>query len=293
MTALGALDAELASWPGRVSVWCAAIGAATPAYARRADERHYAASTMKVAVLIALYRAAAVGAIDLDAPVRVANDFASAKPGAPRFAIPRAYDHDDDVWARLDGTATPRWLGRHMIVRSSNLATNVLLDLVGTLAIADVLRDAGARNSRVERGIADTAASDDGIDNEVTVRDLAALFGAIVRGAAQADSDSRSAIAGPTACAEMLDMLCAQEHRVDIATGLPPGTRVAHKNGWVTGVRHSAGVVFPDDAAPYVLAVCTTSEDADDEAACALIGRVAAASWADRHVIAAASDVAA
>jgi beta-lactamase class A len=291
---VAALETEFAARPGTVSVWCGPVGGAsgatvTPAYTRSPDVPHYAASTMKVAVLVALHRAAEAGDVDLDAPVPVTNDFASAKPGAGRFAVDPAHDHDDEVWARVGRTATPRWLGRHMIVKSSNLATNVVMALTGTPAAGVVLRDAGATRSRVERAISDTAARDAGIDNEVTVRDLAALLGAIVAGAGPGNGPAPSRpMASSKSCAEMVDVLCAQQHRVDLAAGLPPGTRIAHKNGWVTGVRHSAGVVFPSDAPPYAIAVCTTSmAEPDDAAACALIAGVARASWADRHLIAA------
>ena len=70
-----------------------------------------------------------------------------------------------------------------------------------------------------------------------------------------------------------------------LIAGLPPGTRIAHKNGWIPGVRHGAGVVFPDDAAPYTIVVCTSTSLAVNEhndAACQLVARIAAASWADR-----------
>jgi beta-lactamase class A len=293
---LATIDAELAAWPGTASAWCGPVGAARPVFARLADEPHYAASTMKVAVLAALYRAADAGQIDLDAPVAVTSEFASARPGAPRFTVESSYDHDDAVWQRVGGTATPRWLGRHMIVRSSNLATNVVLDLVGMPAVSQILLDVGSTGSRVERAISNIEARDAGIDNEVTVRDLAALFGAIVLDASAESVGHvapvrRAPVATPDSCAEMLDVLCAQEHRVDLAVGLPPGTRLAHKNGWVRGIRHSAGVIFPADAPPYAIAVCTTTDrpdedDSNDDSACALIARVAIASWTDRHRIA-------
>jgi beta-lactamase class A len=76
----------------------------------------------------------------------------------------------------------------------------------------------------------------------------------------------------------MLDILAAQEHRVDLAAGLPDGVRVAHKNGWMPGVRHSAGIVYPVDAPAYVIAMCTSGAD-DDAAACRLIARVSALAW--------------
>jgi beta-lactamase class A len=282
---LRALERELAGVPGVVSVWCGRLGAEA-AYSRHEHETHYAASTMKVAVLAALTHSAEAGAVHLDAPVPVHNDFASALPAAPRFGCAQTYDNDDAVWDRLGGTATPRWLAQRMIVRSSNLATNLLLELVGLEPVARIYRRVGARHSVVGRGIEDAAAREAGITNLVTAADLAALLSAIARGATAAGAAEPGSIASPAACRAMLDTLLAQECTEDLAAGLPTGTRIAHKNGWIEGVRHGVGVVFPDDAPPYVLAVCTTTplatNDADDEA-CRLLTRLAAASWADRQ----------
>lgn len=277
---LAALDAELAAIPGTVSVWCGRIGG-PPAYTRHPDATHYAASTMKVAVLAALYRAAEAGTLDLDAQVPVRNRFPSALAGAPPVRCRPGYDSDDQVWKRLGGTATLRWLARRMIVVSGNLAANICLTAVGLDAVARVWRSVGARHSVVGRCIEDTRAAERGITNLVTAADLAALLSAIAR--------ADPALAGPGACAEMLDVLFAQERGEDLPTGLPPGTRVAHKNGWITGVRHGAALVFPPDTDPYCLVCCTTTplarHDSGEDEACRLLARVAAASWADRHTL--------
>jgi beta-lactamase class A len=95
------------------------------------------------------------------------------------------------------------------------------------------------------------------------------LFGAIARGEL-AGSD------------EMLATLLDQRRTEDLAAGLPAGTRVAHKNGWVMGVRHGAGVVFPADAPPFVLAVCLTTPWAlnrTDDKACQIVSQIAGAAW--------------
>jgi beta-lactamase class A len=272
--ALHALDAELAAVPGTVSVWCGPLGG-PPAYARHPDATHYAASTMKVGVLAALHRADEAGSLALDTPVPVHNDFASAAPAAPRFGCNREYDGDAAVWDRLGDTVPLRWLARRMIVRSSNLAADIALSHVGLPAADEVWRLAGARHSVTRRSIEDWAARDAGTTNLVTAADLAALLSAI----------ATATIAGSGACRQMLDVLAAQEHRDDLAAGLPAGTRIAHKGGWVRGVRHGAGVVFPAGAPPYALAVCATTPIASgrvrDDPACRLLARVAAASWAD------------
>ena len=279
------LDAHLDKVPGTVSAYVGRLDA-PPTWTRHADATHYAASTMKVAVLAALHRAAEAGTLDLDAPVPVVNEFDSAQPGAPRFSCARHYDNDDAVWDRVGGTAPLRWLADRMIVRSSNLATNLVIDHVGLPAVAEVWALAGARHSVTGRGIEDFAAREAGITNLVTAADLAALLGALATGAT-----SPGPLASPAGCAAMLDVLLAQEHREDLAAGLPDGTRIAHKNGWVRGVRHGAGVVLPDDAPPYVIAVCTTTDLADggpsgdevEDDACRLIADISAQVWAARH----------
>jgi beta-lactamase class A len=287
--ASSALEAELAGAPGTVSVWCGRPGRA-PAYTRLPAVPHYAASTMKIAVLAALHRAAEAGEVDLDKPVPVRNEFRSALAGAPPFRCDPGSDSDPQPWARLGGTAPLRWLAHRMIVRSSNLATNIVLGHVGLAAVAAVWSLAGARHSCVGRGIEDAAAREAGITNLVTAADLAALLSTITLGAARPDSLGPDRLAGAAACREMLDVLLAQERREDLAAGLPAGTRIAHKNGWVTGVRHGAAVVFPPDAPEYCLVVCATTPLADGrpdngagaDAACRLLARIAAASWADR-----------
>ncbi|MEU7794639.1 serine hydrolase [Micromonospora tulbaghiae] len=281
------LDAHLDKVPGIVSAYVGRPGA-RPTWTRRADATHYAASTMKLAVLVALFRAAEAGRLDLDAPVPVRNSFDSALSGAPRFANDRDYDNDEAVWDRVGGEASLRWLAERMIVRSSNLATNICIGQVGLPAVAQAWALAGARHSVTGRGIEDFAARDSGIDNLVTAADLAALLGELALGTTRPGP-----LASPAGCAAMLDVLVAQEHREDLAAGLPDGTRIAHKNGWVRGVRHGAGVVFPDDAPPYTIVVCTTTDLADggadgevEDDACRLIAHVSERVWAARHELA-------
>ncbi|MFF4875691.1 serine hydrolase [Micromonospora sp. NPDC000668] len=279
------LDAHLDKVPGTVSAYVGRLDA-PPTWTRHADAAHYAASTMKAGVLAALHRAAEAGTLELDAPVPVVNEFDSAQPGAPRFSCAQHYDNDDAVWDRVGGTAPLRWLADRMIVRSSNLATNLVIEQVGLPAVAEVWALAGARHSVTGRGIEDFAAREAGITNLVTAADLAALLGALATGAT-----TPGRLASSAGCAAMLDVLLAQEHREDLAAGLPEGTRIAHKGGWVRGVRHGAGVVLPDDAPPYLIVVCTTTDLADggpsgdevEDDACRLIANVSAQVWAARH----------
>ena len=283
--AIAALDSELDQFPGTVSVWFGPVDGAA-IYQRHAEVGHYPASTMKLAVLAAAYRLADRGVLDLDEQVTVHNRFRSAAPGAPEFTMDPEYDSDPEVWARLGGKASLRWLAERMIILSSNLATNLVLERTGYDAATAAFTAAGATGSVVRRGIEDYAARDAGMDNRVTAADLAALLGAI----------AEHRIASPEACREMHGILLAQRKNDDLPAGLPPGTPVAHKNGWVDGIRHDAGIVHSPDAPPYRLVVCISATKPDEatEADYAaldatmrdLMRRIAQASWDDRHRLA-------
>lgn len=235
------------------------------------DLPHYAASTMKLALVMAAYREAELGRLDLDEVVTVHNEHRSALDGRP-YSIDRAEDSDPEPWTRLGTPVALRWLAYRAIVRSSNLATNLLLDAVGTSPVEVLLRDAGATGSVVCRGIEDHRARDAGFHNVVTARDLSAQLQALVSASLLSRSGS----------AEILAVLAAQQVNDAIPARLPPGTRVAHKSGWMPGVSHDAGIVDAGDGSPFIFVMCTTSP-LDEHAALGLIADAAAAAYADRR----------
>ncbi len=257
---------------GTFSIWAGPLDGPA-AVSHEADRQHYAASTMKVALVLAAYRLADAGTLDLDSQVPVHSGFDSVAPGA-RFEMDRSEDSDEETWRRMDTPVALRWLASRAIVKSSNLATNLLLESVGLPAVAEALQVVGTTDSIVARGIEDAPARERGLQNLVTAADLALTL-------RQLDAHR---VASPQSCQEILATLAAQQINDGIPVGLPPGTKVAHKSGWVTGISHDAGIVYPDDCPPYVLVVCTTSELTEDESL-ALIARAASASWQDRKEI--------
>ncbi|HET7326067.1 MAG TPA: serine hydrolase [Nocardioidaceae bacterium] len=267
---LQALTTELDRVDGVVSVWCGSTDR-VPWFVRAADQAHYAASTMKLPVLVAAHRLAEAGRLDLDAPVTVHNEFASALDGSP-YSVDHGEDSDDAVWDAI-GTERPlRWLVRRMTVRSSNLATNLVLDEVGTGAVAEVLQASGSSAATtVGRGIEDYHARDVAIDNVVTAADLAAVLCALARRSLVSDAATRA----------ILDTLAENEWNEGIPAGLPAGVRVCHKSGWQARVCHDAALLQPVGRAESVLVVLTTT-DLENESANALTARIAAAAWADQ-----------
>ena len=251
-----------ASGAARVGVAAGRLGG-PPTLLVHASEPFYAASTMKVAVMLELYRRAWAGTIGLDEPVVVGNAFRSAVDGTP-FVLDPAGDSDNGLYA-LEGVAVPAGeLARRMIVRSSNLAANLLMDRLGPPAVDAAVGRLGITGVRVVRGVCDDRAFRAGMNSTVTAAGLAMLLELIADGRA----------APPDACAAMLETLSAQEFNEGIPAGLPPGTRVAHKTGWITALYHDAGVVYPVDARPYVLVVLTEGLN-EAAAAPALVAAIA------------------
>ncbi len=238
------------------------------AYERDAQHVHYAASTMKLPLLVAAHRLHERGELDLDAEVAVHNDFRSAHDGSP-FSLDQHDDQDDETWARIGTSVSLRTLARHATVKSGNLATDLLLEHVGTGEVAAVLRDAGcSARTRLPRGIEDSAARRAGLDNLVTAADLARVLGAVATGR----------LAAPETCAEVERVLAGQEHRDQVPAGLPAGTYVANKTGWVDGLAHDVALVRPAGHPAYVLTLCTTA-DVEEETLYALNASVSAAVW--------------
>ncbi|OLC02557.1 MAG: hypothetical protein AUH78_23635 [Gemmatimonadetes bacterium 13_1_40CM_4_69_8] len=211
-----------------------------------ANLRFHAASTMKVPVMIQIFRDADEGLLRLDDSLAVRAAFPSLVDGSP-FDVDKADDSDSTLYQRVGGTASIRELLDLMITRSSNLATNLLIDRVGAPRAQASARLLGAWSIQVLRGVEDGKAYRAGLNNTTTARDLGALLAAIAQNRA----------ASPSSCEEMLRILGRQEFNEGIPVGVPPGTRVAHKTGWIGGVvYHDAALVYPPSGS-YVLVVLT------------------------------------
>ena len=239
-----------------------APGAAADSLDVNRDSVFHAASTMKVPVMIELVRQSESGAIGLDQRVLLVNQFGSIADGSP-YALDPADDSDSSMYARAGSRVTVRELMEHMIDRSSNLATNAVIALVGAARVDSLAHALGATHMRVLRGVEDDKAYQRGLNNTTTAADLASLLRAIQSGVA----------ASPAGTALMLDVLSRQEFNGEIPAGLPPGTRVAHKTGQITGVLHDAAIVYPSGRPPYVLVVLTRGIP-DEKVARALIADV-------------------
>ena len=210
------------------------------------DQNFHAASTMKVPVMMELYRQAETGKFSLQDQVPIKNQFASIADGSP-YSLSPDDDSDLTLYKRVGQMATMRELLHLMITVSSNLATNILIERVGAQNVAELMRKYGANDIRVLRGVEDGKAFQLGMNNTTTARDLMVLLRRIAEGRAVSKKASD----------EMLKILLDQKFGEGIPSGLPGEARVAHKTGSITKLYHDAAIVYLPKRKPYVLVVLT------------------------------------
>lgn len=236
------IDAILAAHPGATVAIALEDPSTGTTYMRNENRSFHAASTMKIPVMIEVYRQAAQGRFSLDDELDVINSFRSIVDGSP-YSIED--DSDDAIYTRLGQKMTIRSLVYQMITVSSNLATNLLIDFVSADTVQATVESLGTQRMKVLRGVEDLKAFDLGMSNTTTAADLAVLLAAMRTGHAVSEAADR----------EMVDVLLAQEFNEMIPAGLPENTRAAHKTGWITAIHHDAAIIFPEDAASYVLVI--------------------------------------
>jgi beta-lactamase class A len=206
------------------------------------DKPFHAASTMKVPVMIELFRQAEAGKLKLDDPLLIKNEFKSIADGTA-YMLSVGDDSDAEVYKHVGKTMTLRALCDAMITVSSNFASNLLIERLGAENIRSTVTKLGADGMVVLRGVEDQKAFDKGMNNATTARALAVLMQKIATGKA----------VSPKADAAMVAMLKDQKFNDAIPAGVPPGTPVAHKTGTITKIHHDAAIVY--GPRPYVLVV--------------------------------------
>ena len=214
-------------------------------FSLRGDRWFHAASTIKVAVLLALFRAADEGRFQLDDSLHVRNRFFSAADRS-LFRLSQDRDATPELYSAIGRTARISSLAHAMICGSSNLATNLLLEFVGVEYARAVLRDARVEGVELRRGVEDHSAHERGINNEATADGLLSLLSAI-RGDFLRTESKR----------EVIRILLEQRFNSMIPAGLPSHATVAHKTGEISTACHDIGIVYLPEREPYIAAILT------------------------------------
>ncbi len=207
-----------------------------------ARESFHAASTMKTPVLAEVYKQAATGKFQLHDSLIIKNEFKSIVDGSA-YSLSETEDSELELYQKIGQPVSIYELCYKMIILSSNLATNIIIELVAATNVTQTMRDLGAMDIQVRRGVEDTKAFQRGMNNTTTAYDLMLLF----------DRLGRRTLVSPEASDAMLNILLDQRFREVIPARLPPEVKVAHKTGWITAVRHDSGIVILPDGRRYVL----------------------------------------
>ncbi len=206
----------------------------------------HAASTMKVAVMIEVFRQAEAGKFQLSDSLAVRNQFTSIVDGSP-YRLDLGEDSDDSLYVALGGKMAIHELVRQMITVSSNLATNLLIELVRADSVMHTLHRLGIHELLVLRGVEDRKAYERGLNNRTNALSLMLCL--------QAIAERRAA--SPAACEQMIAILQDQKFRQNIPAGVPPGFLVGNKTGSITAIDHDCAIIWQPNRKPVVLAVLT------------------------------------
>ncbi|MGI9544062.1 MAG: serine hydrolase [Cyclobacteriaceae bacterium] len=207
-------------------------------------ETFHAASTMKTPVMIEVFKQGFQNKFALDDSVGIKNEFSSIVDTSSYSLSPSA-DQNKDLYSRIGQYCPIKELVYHMITTSSNIATNMLVEMVGASNITSTMRELGATDIMVLRGVEDIKAYEAGLSNTTTAFDLMTIYEKI----------ARKEVVSEEVCDQMITILKDQVSNEIIPAGLPPQAEVAHKTGAITGVNHDSGVVYLPDGRKYVLVI--------------------------------------
>ncbi len=218
----------------------------------------HAASTMKTPVLIETFRQIAASRLSLGDSILIHTDFTSIADSS-RYRLDTADDSEHALYAMAGRKLPLKDLLYKMITESSNLSTNLVIELVGAQHVQATMREMGANDIQVLRGVEDNKAFQRGMNNTTTAYDLLLLFDRLAKG---------TAVDGPSSEA-MIRILLDQHFKEVIAGILPASVQVASKSGWIKGACHDSGIVFLPDGRKYVIVLL--SSGVTDEASAAAV----------------------
>jgi beta-lactamase class A len=207
-----------------------------------AHEDFHAASTMKTPAMIEVFKQASEGKFSLQDSLVIKNDFKSILDGSS-YSMELGRDSGEHLYEQIGQKRSIEDLVTDMIIYSSNLATNIIIELVDAKNVNKTMREMGAMDINVLRGVEDMKAYEAGLSNSTTAYDLMLIFEALANGkAVNAEADK-----------EMLHILQQQKHTDLIPALLPENLKIANKTGWITGVHHDSALIELPDGEKYVL----------------------------------------
>jgi beta-lactamase class A len=225
------------------------------------QEVFHAASTMKTPVLIEVFKQAKQEKFALNDSIVIKNEFKSIVDGS-LYSLNPSDDSEQKMYSLIGQKKALMDLVNDMIIYSSNLATNIIIELVGAQNVMQTMRELGANSIQVLRGVEDSKAFEKGLNNTTTARDLLIIFEAIAKGKTVSPGSSQ----------QMIEILLHQQFNKVIPARLPATVKVAHKTGSITGILHDSGIVFLPDGHMYILVLLSRGVGSEEAATDLLAG---------------------
>lgn len=247
------IEKNIQNKPGHFAVYAAQIGK-DPTVCINCDDFINAASTIKLAVIDAAYNAIKNGKLHLDDKIVSHNRFHSLV-GENYFSLDQKEDSYDSLYTQIGKPVTVSELLRVMIQYSSNLATNLLIEKLGVYYIRDVLKKQDIQGVIFGRMIEDFDANDQDIKNLVTARGLGNFLQKLANGQIVGSEESQS----------IIRIMLGQKFNDIIPPLLPKNTLVAHKTGWVNGVRNDAAIITLPNNKKYILVMLSKNLPSEEK----------------------------
>lgn len=207
------------------------------------------ASTRKIAILAAAFKAVQDGRFTLDQPVTVNAKYQDNTSGVFQHLQPGFTIQFQDALTM-------------MIIVSDNTCTGTVVDMIGLEKINAFCRSIGMKGTIHRFGIPpNDLPRNHAIEdtNTTTPADVGMLLGMILEGASTENAAARIGSTS-TLCRLAINILNRQKLSSRLPSQLPQGTMVAHKTG--TGPRdcNDAGIIYLEDTPLFILTAYTQSE---------------------------------
>lgn len=248
------INAKLAEQPGEFAVAFKDLSTGETILINEQTYFH-AASTMKTPVMIEVYKQAAAGTFSLNDSFVLKNEFKSIVDSST-FSLTPDDDSEKELYRHLGTKRSLYNLVYDMIIMSSNLATNMVIELVNARNVTQTMRQLGADKIQILRGVEDAKAYAKGFNNVTTSHDLLVIFEKMARGEI-VDSASSDA---------MIKILLNQHFNEIIPARLPSTVKTAHKTGNISHVQHDSGIVFLPNGKKYVLVLLSKNLQDEEKA---------------------------
>jgi beta-lactamase class A len=225
-------------------------------YGIRPDEQFFAASTIKIPIMVAVYRKVDEGELEFSQQVEIQEEDWAAGAG----------------WLQWEKAGTKQTVGDLlllMMTESDNVAANALVRTVGGADhVNEVARSMGAEDTVLYQKVSSERGVVPALDNRSTPRDMATMMQQIAEGEAASEKS----------CGYMIDLMHQDKLDWWLDAGLPPGVDAANKAGWLYRVYDEVGLVENDDRR-YVIAILSKHGEADVYQGQDLIKNLSSAVW--------------